>query len=104
MGNGWSGAGVSIKLGAWWALAVSVGLLGYVVATGIGVGAVILLLPLSATAIGLFASRSAPALGVADLLLAATVVLLLIGGEGLLYLPSLVAFVVGTVGATRAVE
>lgn len=92
-----------VKVGAWWALLVSAALFVFVVATGIGVGAVILVLPLSAVAIGLFASRSVTALAVADVLLAATVVLLLLGGEGLLYLPSLVAFVVGTGRAGRAV-
>jgi hypothetical protein len=95
---------MSLKLGAWWALVVTMGLLGWVVATGLGVGAVILIFPLSAAAIGLFAPRSATALAVADALLAGTVVLLLLGGEGLLYLPSLVAFVIATAGAGRAVE
>lgn len=93
-----------LKVGAWWALIVTLGLLGFVLATGISVGAVILVLPLSAVAIGLFAWRSVPALAVADVLLAASVVLLLLGGEGLLYVPSLVAFLAGTSRAARAVE
>jgi hypothetical protein len=92
-----------LKVGGWWALLVSAALFTFVVATGLSAGAVILVLPLSAVAIGLFASRSVTALAVADALLAATVVLLLLGGEGLLYLPSLVAFVVGTGRASRAV-
>ncbi|HEY7283241.1 MAG TPA: hypothetical protein VID47_16790 [Actinomycetota bacterium] len=95
---------MSAAFGAGWALVVSVALLGYVVATGITAGVVILVLPLSAVAIGFFAPRSAPALAVADVLLAWTVVLLLLGGEGLLYLPSLVAFLVATGKARRAVE
>ena len=93
-----------IKIGAWWALIVTLGLLGFVLATCISVGAVILVLSLNAVAIGLFAPRSVPALAVADLFLAATVVLLLLGGEGLLYLPSLVAFLAGTARTARAVE
>jgi hypothetical protein len=98
------GVGMSAKLGALWALAVTAGLFVYVVATGITVGAVILVLPTSSGAIGLFAPRSIPALVVADVTLAWTTVLLLLGGEGLLYLPSFVAFLVATARATRAVQ
>jgi hypothetical protein len=71
------------------------------VATGISVGAVILLAPMLAALIGWKAPRSVGLLAVADWLLAATTVLLLIGWVGLLYLPAWVVFLIATGTAAR---
>jgi hypothetical protein len=89
-----------------WTAVVSAGLLAFVLATGISAGAVILVLPLSAAALAFAAPRSVAALAAADMLLGVSAVLLLIGGEGLLYVPPLVLLFVATAraGSRRAVR
>jgi hypothetical protein len=89
------------RIAAIWTIAVSLGLLAFVVATGISSGALILALPVSAAGLGLVAPRSPGALAVADVLLAATAVLLLIGWVGLFYVPPLVMFLIATARAAR---
>ena len=90
------------RIAAIWTIAVSLGLLAFVMATGISSGALILALPVTAACLGLVAPRSLGALVVADFLLGATAVLLLIGWVGLLYVPPLVMFLIATARAARS--
>jgi hypothetical protein len=84
-----------------WTIAVTLALLVFALATGIRIGAVICVLPLAAAWIGLAAPRSSGGLLVADVLLGAAAVLLLIGWFGLLYFPPLVVFLIATVIALQ---
>jgi hypothetical protein len=90
------------RIAGLWTIAVSIGILVFVVETGISSGALILALPVIAACLGLVAPRSLGALVVADFLLGATAVLLLIGWVGLLYVPPLVMFLIATASAARS--
>lgn len=96
-GIGWT----MTKIAACWTLTVSIGLLAFVLVNGIGIGALILLMPLAAATIALFAPRSVGGLVLASLLLVPTVILGLIGWWGFLYLPPLVMLVVAAARASR---
>jgi hypothetical protein len=91
----------SLRIAVVWIVVVSAGLLGYATATGIRAGAVVVVVPFSAAALAWLAPERVGALVVADALLVATVVFLLIGGERLLYLPPLVLLVIATPNAAR---
>jgi hypothetical protein len=91
----------SLRIAVVWIVVVSAGLLGYATATGIRAAAVVVVVPLSAAALAWLAPERVGALVVADALLVTTVVFLLIGGEGLLYLPPLVLLVIAAPNAAR---
>jgi hypothetical protein len=85
-----------------WALFVTAGLFVFVLVTGIGFGAVLLAPPAAAGVLALTAGSSRVGLAVAAVLLAFTGTMLLIGGEGLLYVPSLVLVLVAMANGRRS--